>query len=96
MGRAQAARQRPRARGHTAFNCARLVKPKVTLMRGWVQIPNGCGSFLGAVQLVLYAIYRDSNSGGKQQAGDDVEMASDAKSSKKVADDVGGKEDRLV
>jgi hypothetical protein len=63
---------------------------------GWVQIPNGCGSFLGAVQLVLYAIYRDSNSGGKQQAGDDVEMASDAKSSKKVADDVGGKEDRLV
>lgn len=73
-------------------------------MRGWVQIPNGCGSFLGAVQLVLYAIYRDSNSGGKasgvagkQQAGDDVEMAaSDAKSSKKVADDVGGKEDRLV
>lgn len=73
-------------------------------MRGWVQIPNGCGSFLGAVQLVLYAIYRDSNSGGKasgvagkQQAVDDVEMAaSDAKSSKKVADDVGGKEDRLV
>nr|ACG28388.1 seven-transmembrane-domain protein 1 [Zea mays] len=62
----------------------------------FVAIPNGCGSFLGAVQLVLYAIYRDSNSGGKQQAGDDVEMASDAKSSKKVADDVGGKEDRLV
>lgn len=62
-----------------------------------MQIPNGCGSFLGAVQLVLYAIYRDSNSGGKQQAVDDVEMAaSDAKSSKKVADDVGGKEDRLV
>lgn len=72
-------------------------------MRACVQIPNGCGSFLGAVQLVLYAIYR--NSGGKagaagaagkqQQAGDDVEMAaSDAKSSKKVADD--GKEDRLV
>lgn len=70
----------------------------------FVAIPNGCGSFLGAVQLVLYAIYRDSNSGGKasgaggkQQAVDDVEMAaSDAKSSKKVADDVGGKEDRLV
>ena len=72
----------------------------MNLVDACVQIPNGCGSFLGAVQLVLYAIYRNSGgtSGGKQQAGDDVEMASDAKSSKKVADDVGGagKEDLLV
>jgi solute carrier family 50 protein (sugar transporter) len=75
------------------------------LIDACVQIPNGCGSFLGAVQLVLYAIYRNSGGNkagagagaGKQQAGDDVEMASDAKSSKKVADDDGGdgKEDRL-
>ena len=44
------------------------------------QIPNGCGSFLGAVQLVLYAIYRNNKgagggSGGKQAGDDDVEMA---------------------
>ncbi|CAD6333760.1 unnamed protein product [Miscanthus lutarioriparius] len=67
----------------------------------FVAIPNGCGSFLGAVQLVLYAIYRNSGgtSAGKQQAGDDMEMASDAKSSKKVADDGGGgagKEELMV
>ncbi|XP_066368694.1 bidirectional sugar transporter SWEET1b-like isoform X2 [Miscanthus floridulus] len=66
-----------------------------------IMIPNGCGSFLGAAQLVLYAIYRNSGGtgAGKQQAGDDVEMASDAKSSKKVADDVGGgagKEELMV
>jgi solute carrier family 50 protein (sugar transporter) len=71
------------------------------LIDAYMQIPNGCGSFLGAVQLVLYAIYRNSAGtagAGKQQAGDDVEMAADAKSSKKVADDVGGagKEGRLV
>ena len=65
----------------------------LVLIDACVQIPNGCGSFLGAAQLVLYAIYRNS-----KKAGDDVEMASDAKSSKKVADDVGGagKEDLLV
>ncbi|KAJ1263003.1 hypothetical protein BS78_09G150900 [Paspalum vaginatum] len=73
----------------------------------FVAIPNGCGSFLGAVQLVLYAIYRNSGggkkaaAGGKQQppGGDDVEMAaSDARSSKKVADDVhgAGKDDRQL
>jgi solute carrier family 50 (sugar transporter) len=58
-----------------------------------VQIPNGCGSFLGAVQLVLYAIYRNS---GKATAGRDgkplqghadVEMP-EPKSSTKVADNV--------
>jgi len=66
----------------------------------FVAIPNGCGSFLGAVQLILYAIYRNSGGnkkavaergGNKQQHADgDVEMASgaDAKgSSSKVADD---------
>ncbi|XP_052154587.1 bidirectional sugar transporter SWEET1b [Oryza glaberrima] len=46
----------------------------------FVTIPNGCGSFLGAVQLVLYAIYRNNKgagggSGGKQAGDDDVEMA---------------------
>ncbi|KAK3135519.1 hypothetical protein QOZ80_5BG0419920 [Eleusine coracana subsp. coracana] len=61
----------------------------------FVTIPNGCGSFLGAVQLVLYAIYR--NSGNSKASGEDgkphqqrdaadVEMP-EAKSSKKVADD---------
>ncbi|KAL6848589.1 hypothetical protein ACP4OV_021615 [Aristida adscensionis] len=62
----------------------------------FVAIPNGCGSFLGAVQLVLYAIYRNSGKaaaagdrGKPQGGGDDVEMA-EAKSRKKVADDVDG------
>ncbi|KAF0926973.1 hypothetical protein E2562_028555, partial [Oryza meyeriana var. granulata] len=45
----------------------------------FVTIPNGCGSFLGAVQLVLYAIYRNNKGGGGgcKQPGDDddVEMA---------------------
>ncbi|KAL6619210.1 hypothetical protein ACP70R_034349 [Stipagrostis hirtigluma subsp. patula] len=63
----------------------------------FVAIPNGCGSFLGAVQLILYAIYRNSGKAGsgasagagrdgKPQGDADVEMA-DAKSSTKVADD---------
>ncbi|CAN6350955.1 unnamed protein product [Urochloa humidicola] len=67
----------------------------------FVAIPNGCGSFLGAVRLILYAIYRNSGASkaggagdGKQHGGgggddDDVEMASaDAKGSNKVAHDV--------
>jgi len=67
-----------------------------------VQIPNGCGSFLGAAQLILYAVYRNrggnkagAERGGKQHAADgaddDVEMASgsDVKgSNNKVAGDV--------
>jgi solute carrier family 50 (sugar transporter) len=57
-----------------------------------VQIPNGCGSFLGAVQLVLYAIYRNSKAtagrDGKPLQGDaDVEMPQ-PKTSTKVADNV--------
>ncbi|CAN6346771.1 unnamed protein product [Urochloa humidicola] len=72
----------------------------------FVAIPNGCGSFLGAVQLILYAIYRNSGaskaSAGKQHgaADDDVEMASDAnaKGSNKVAHGAGhaGREDLVV
>ncbi|CAL4893669.1 unnamed protein product [Urochloa decumbens] len=75
----------------------------------FVAIPNGCGSFLGAVQLILYAIYRNSGASkqagaGKQHSGggggddDDVEMASDVKGSNKVAHDVGGagREDLMV
>nr|CAB3461424.1 unnamed protein product [Digitaria exilis] len=72
-------------------------------------IPNGCGSFLGAVQLILYAIYRNSGdktgrSGKQPDAGggdedDDVEMASNTKGRNKVAHEIDGgasKEDRLV
>ncbi|CAN6355113.1 unnamed protein product [Urochloa humidicola] len=73
----------------------------------FVAIPNGCGSFLGAVQLILYAIYRNSGaskaSARKQQGGggrddDDVEMASDAKGNNKVAHGAGhaGREDLVV
>ncbi|KAG8085646.1 hypothetical protein GUJ93_ZPchr0010g7680 [Zizania palustris] len=37
----------------------------------FVTIPNGCGSFLGAVQLILYAIYRNNKGGARhrRQAG---------------------------
>ena len=52
-----------------------------------MQIPNGCGSFLGAMQLILYAVYRNNKGGagaGKMQ-GDDVEMSGDARNNK-VAD----------
>ena len=88
-------------RAAAAFDqlCTCLARFQVCLGFG-VQIPNGCGSFLGAVQLILYAIYRNSGGnkkavaergGNKQQHADgDVEMASgaDAKgSSSKVADD---------
>jgi solute carrier family 50 protein (sugar transporter) len=55
-----------------------------------MQIPNGCGSFLGAMQLILYAVYRNNKGGvatdGKMQ-GDDVEMSRDTRiNSKQVAD----------
>ncbi|KAG8068599.1 hypothetical protein GUJ93_ZPchr0005g16266 [Zizania palustris] len=58
----------------------------------FVTIPNGCGSFLGVVQLILYAIYRNNKGGGggggggKQAAdADDVEMA-EGRNNNKVSD----------
>jgi solute carrier family 50 protein (sugar transporter) len=54
-----------------------------------MQIPNGCGSFLGAMQLILYAVYRNNKggpgAGGKMQ-DDDVEMSGDTRiNNKQVA-----------
>jgi solute carrier family 50 protein (sugar transporter) len=48
-----------------------------------LQIPNGCGSFLGLVQLILYAIYR-KNKGpaagkGHPDAAIDDDEVEDAK-----------------
>jgi solute carrier family 50 (sugar transporter) len=55
-----------------------------------VQIPNGCGSFLGTVQLVLYAIYRNSGKAAVGRDGKPVQGQADVempkpKSSTKVA-----------
>lgn len=50
-----------------------------------VQIPNGCGSFLGLVQLILYAIYR-KNKGPAAPAGKgEAAAAADVEDAKKVA-----------
>lgn len=43
-----------------------------------MQIPNGCGSFLGLMQLILYAIYRN-NKGTGAGAGKAVDEVEDAK-----------------
>jgi solute carrier family 50 protein (sugar transporter) len=66
-----------------------------------LQIPNGCGSFLGLVQLILYAIYRKNKgpAAGKGHPAaaidDEVEDAKKAAATVemaeakiKVADDV--------
>uniref|UniRef100_A0A0E0FWL0 Bidirectional sugar transporter SWEET n=1 Tax=Oryza nivara TaxID=4536 RepID=A0A0E0FWL0_ORYNI len=68
----------------------------------FIAIPNGCGSFLGLMQLILYAIYRNHKgatpaaAAGKGDAADEVEDAkkaaaavemADAKTNKVVADD---------
>ena len=49
----------------------------------FVQIPNGCGSFLGLTQLILYAIYRN-NKGTAAPAGKG-EAAAEVEDAKKVA-----------
>ncbi|XP_048539900.1 bidirectional sugar transporter SWEET1b-like [Triticum urartu] len=55
----------------------------------FVTIPNGCGSVLGAAQLILYAIYRNNKgnaaAGAGKLQGDDVEMSVDGRNGK-VAD----------
>jgi hypothetical protein len=38
-------------------------------LRARVQIPNGCGCFLGMVQLILYAIYRKNKGPATALAG---------------------------
>ncbi|XP_072965051.1 bidirectional sugar transporter SWEET1a-like [Typha angustifolia] len=49
----------------------------------FVAVPNGCGSLLGAMQLILYAIYRKNKGGDEATKGENsMEMMSDAKSSK--------------
>lgn len=57
-----------------------------------VQIPNGCGSLLGLVQLILYAIYR-KNKGhaapagkGEAAAAGEVEDAKKAAAAVELAD----------
>lgn len=51
-----------------------------------MQIPNGCGSFLGLMQLILYAIYRKNKGpaagavpAGKGEDADEVDEVEDAK-----------------
>jgi solute carrier family 50 protein (sugar transporter) len=52
-----------------------------------VQIPNGCGSFLGLTQLILYAIYRNNKGpaapAGKGEAA--AAAAAEVEDAKKVA-----------
>ena len=51
-----------------------------------MQIPNGCGSFLGLMQLILYAIYR-KNKGPAAGAGkgEDADEADEVEDAKKAA-----------
>uniref|UniRef100_A0A453G7D9 Uncharacterized protein n=1 Tax=Aegilops tauschii subsp. strangulata TaxID=200361 RepID=A0A453G7D9_AEGTS len=53
----------------------------------FIYIPNGCGSFLGLMQLILYAIYRKNKgpaagavpAGKGEDAGDEADEVEDAK-----------------
>ncbi|KAF7025159.1 hypothetical protein CFC21_037387 [Triticum aestivum] len=49
----------------------------------FIYIPNGCGSFLGLMQLILYAIYRKNKGpaagAGKGEDADDADEVEDAK-----------------
>jgi len=38
------------------------------------QVPNGVGSALGTMQLILYFIYRDNKGGAKKQAPTEEEI----------------------
>ncbi|KAK3166152.1 hypothetical protein QOZ80_1AG0042090 [Eleusine coracana subsp. coracana] len=58
----------------------------------FIAIPNGCGSFLGFVQLILYAIYRNHKGApapagkGDAAAADEVEDAKKAAAAVELAD----------
>ncbi|KAF0920676.1 hypothetical protein E2562_036184 [Oryza meyeriana var. granulata] len=57
----------------------------------FIAIPNGCGSFLGLMQLILYAIYRNHKgatpaAAGKGAADDEVEDAKKAAAALEMAD----------
>lgn len=50
------------------------------------QVPNGIGALLGAVQLILYAIYRDNRGGVKKdEMNESVEMRTGELQDKKLA-----------
>jgi len=50
-----------------------------------VQIPNGCGSFLGLVQLILYFIYRKKKGPAAPAGKGEAAAAADVEDAKKVA-----------
>jgi solute carrier family 50 protein (sugar transporter) len=50
-----------------------------------VQIPNGCGSFLGLVQLILYFIYRKNKGPAAPPGKGEAAAAADVEDAKKVA-----------
>jgi solute carrier family 50 protein (sugar transporter) len=50
-----------------------------------VQIPNGCGSFLGLTQLVLYAIYRKNKGPAARPGKGEAAAAEEVEDAKKVA-----------
>ncbi|KAE8820047.1 Protein RUPTURED POLLEN GRAIN 1 [Hordeum vulgare] len=65
----------------------------------FVTIPNGCGSVLGAAQLILYAVYRNNKgnaaAGAGKMQGDDVEMSVDGRNNKVAdGDDSGARESK--
>nr|CAB3479026.1 unnamed protein product [Digitaria exilis] len=51
----------------------------------FIIIPNGCGSFLGLTQLILYAIYRNNKGGAAPAGKGEAAAAAEAEDAKKVA-----------